>query len=725
MKRKRIINIRKCAATLALLTTTIIAGITNSSAAEANNVTNINNSKPETSSTIITDANQQRLAGGLIIDPTTLRPVASISDYFGKNQQWVSVNDVFEERLGPDGNITGRRNHDYKVIKIEEVTTKDGAVEEVKTAECQSCGHIMTLKKTIKEADHNHGTGGGSHGGGGSSSGGSGDNKPVHIHNWSSWTPINDTEHRRICLTEGCTIKTQTYKHTFGEWSDWSEWTLTTDAEGKQIEVRTRTQTCNDCGYVKSEKQTKPYNPEYNHSFGNWEYVDDNTERRTCTDTDCNEYEERGHSKDATLIDSSYEIVDENHHKKVDIKHCTTCNHDITITNEEVGCTFTYNKENGNEECICGNSHIHTNHNYKDTTRVEAISGDDKHHNVITESECTICGNKKSSAEVVSCTFTLNSDGTHNDCECGNAYQEVIECNHEHCTEISRGNPVSDNNKSTHSIIIKEKCDECGEEIEKTIHESCNPGVKATETNIDGYCQVTRSYCKTCNGLTYEDGTREHTPAEAESITGKSQCIICHIEVDVPKPSKPPKPTTSTSIDQIIDNQSQAMADANAAADKKLDDLINSGAADSEIDEALDKIINEQDQAISDANASADNQLEETILNIENESKEGTAPSQTPENEETKTSEIDSVITEPSEVENTIAETIEIGKIEAETVIESGNKEVEQVIEVGDKEVDEVMERSTAELQVRMEQADAELAAILASSPLKRIRKLF
>lgn len=802
MKRKRIINIRKCAATLALLTTTIIAGITNSSAQEVSKVTNINNSKPETSSTIMTDAKQQRLAGGLIIDPTALHPIAT-KDYFGKNQQWVSVNDVFEERIGPDGNITGRRNHDYKVIKIEEVTTKDGAVEEVKTAECQSCGHIMTLKKTIKEADHNHGTGGGSHGGGGSSSGGSGEDRPVHTHYYGEWVSFNDELEASYCpedgvlvgtrahkyntistnitsnqngthtttTTEKCTncnhiktteatndcnyVKTETYKstddkhhnHTIEEVcnvckdsktilseTENCNFTLTnskTEINGDVVE----TYTCTADGCGNSYTKTIPYNPGHTHNWGSWTYLDEDHEQRVCL-TDNSHKQTQGHSYGSTYGKEdgeyqtcssckhekkvgdhnwSWEYLDENTEKQVCKNNCgitsdktqghhydysngvvndeqnkitytcTSCGHSKEAAYSPVHNTHTWGPWDGNSRKCTGCDVVDTH-----TPSTGTCTGNKE------EITCPTCGEKYTITKEHNYEDKYNSSGEYQ--ECSNCHDKTTTTPHSFTYNSSTGrlecacgyneshSHTSTGDYCTANVIESGHCDLCNQDYK--IY-----GVHLYDDyeEIDGdykiehcACGASRKVLNTTNILPKDETNKTEitNPTTAEEIKNGNDLVTEEVVI----------PVTPDNVGTKGEGSSNASSTETPGNETTI--------TDPEVTLPKEDLGNE----------------------AEGENKEDS------EKEDEFTPEVAPeapVTPEASEPKDDVAETMDAGKTEAEAVIEAGNKEVEQVIEAGAKEVDEVMERSAAELQARMEQADAELAAILANSPLQRIRKLF
>ena len=74
MKRRKVINIRNIVLTGALFVSTVVAGLTNASAAEIKDASPATEGLSKTAQTIINDANLQRLGGGLIVDPTRIMP---------------------------------------------------------------------------------------------------------------------------------------------------------------------------------------------------------------------------------------------------------------------------------------------------------------------------------------------------------------------------------------------------------------------------------------------------------------------------------------------------------------------------------------------------------------------------------------------------------------------------------------------------------------------------
>ena len=65
-------------------------------------------------------------------------------------------------------------------------------------------------------------------------------NPPAHMHDWSSWTSLNDAQHRRSCSCG----ETQKADHTLGDWT-------VTDPTTTQTGLKERS--CTECGYKQTE----------------------------------------------------------------------------------------------------------------------------------------------------------------------------------------------------------------------------------------------------------------------------------------------------------------------------------------------------------------------------------------------------------------------------------------------------------------------------------------
>jgi len=113
----------------------------------------------------------------------------------------------------------------------------------------------------------------------------------VHEHVWSDWTPDGDENHKRTCSAEGCTVKTETEEHT------WGDWVITTQptcvAEG------VRTATCASCNATKT--MAIPAVAE-NHNFSGWESISDTQHSRSCQNNGCNATETADHDLKSEVI---------------------------------------------------------------------------------------------------------------------------------------------------------------------------------------------------------------------------------------------------------------------------------------------------------------------------------------------------------------------------------------------------------------------------------------
>ncbi len=773
MKKKKIINIKNIVLSGALFVSTVVAGLTNASAAETKNVNK--EEITETSQVVMNDANLQRLGGGLIVDPTRIIPEGVIG--YGENlPKWVAVNNVFEEGFKEDGTSIGMRTHIYSVKKVEVEANNNQTHTKHITAECKSCGHVWEYDKTQK-CDFDEGVVKGnktiytcetegcgnsysksnshSNNGGGNHNGGSNDNKPSHKHNysawseWSAWTIETDgvgnkIEYRtrtqscngcghvniekqtrpynpshthnwsewkvtkaptctetgietRTCTVSGCTIKTETRAipalgHTYGAWSEWSAWTIETDGVGNKIEYRTRTQSCNGCGHVNIEKQTRPYNPSHTHNWSEWKV----TKAPTCTETGI---------ETRTCTVSGCTI-------KTETRAIPTLGHDMEpyVVTKAATCT-----EEGIETSTCSRC-SHTE------TRKIAVLGHDMGSYVVTEpAKCTKEGTETSTCSRCSHTETraIPSLGGHIEGPKDPMSGEI------HCTrcgDLLRTELVDEEIWSEWTETKAPTCTEDGEEtrtctVNGEVVDTITRAISALGHDMGPYVVTEPAKCtkegtetSTCSRCSHTE-TRAipslggHTEGPKNPMSGEIHCTKCGdlIRTELIDDEEI---TEDQQLEEIIINQEQTKTEANENADKKLEELLNSGASDAEIDAALEDIIEEQEQAISDANTKADQQLDEQITNIENAKGDVIPSEQTTENKE-------------------VEQVIESGAKEAEQVIEAGRQEAADAIEAGRKEVEEIIKSLDTDLQERLAESNARIASLLASNPLKRIRKLF
>ncbi len=98
-------------------------------------------------------------------------------------------------------------------------------------------------------------------------------------HNYSAWTKVNDTQHKRTC--SACQ-NVETASHS------WNSGAVTKQPTCKEAGVRTYT--CTTCGGTKTESIAKLTT----HSYGSWAKVDNSTHKRTCSV--CQKIETASHS---------------------------------------------------------------------------------------------------------------------------------------------------------------------------------------------------------------------------------------------------------------------------------------------------------------------------------------------------------------------------------------------------------------------------------------------
>jgi hypothetical protein len=80
-----------------------------------------------------------------------------------------------------------------------------------------------------------------------------------HVHVWGSWAADETSEtHTRRCSVEGCTVVTETLRHS---WNNGVESKIPTCADAGEMKF-----TCGDCGAVKTEQI-----PSSGHTWGDWE----------------------------------------------------------------------------------------------------------------------------------------------------------------------------------------------------------------------------------------------------------------------------------------------------------------------------------------------------------------------------------------------------------------------------------------------------------------------
>ena len=106
-----------------------------------------------------------------------------------------------------------------------------------------------------------------------------------HEHTYSGdWIQDGANGHYRVCDYEGCTVR-QSDQHHFGGWI--------VSKPATCAEAGTQTRTCSDCNYVETASL-----PKLSHTYGPWQYENNNNHMRTCTS--CSDVERDAHTHAAS-----------------------------------------------------------------------------------------------------------------------------------------------------------------------------------------------------------------------------------------------------------------------------------------------------------------------------------------------------------------------------------------------------------------------------------------
>lgn len=808
MKRRKIINIKNIVLSGVLFASTVVAGLTNASAAETKDATTMIEGLSKPAQTIMNDANLQRLGGGLIVDPTRLMP-EGVVDYGQGLPKWVAVNDVFEEGFKEDGTSIGMRAHIYNVTNVEVEANANQTHTKHITAECKSCGHIWEYDKTQKcDFDEgvikgnktiytcetegcgnsytkpyrpSHNQGGGSHGGG------STDNKPTHQHSYGEWKSLNDEleyaecnscgnritrEHKyntpvisiktnndgthSIITNETCLncnhdkIKTETKNCDYNTTNKY-------EATSDKTHTHTITDICNECNYSKVTS-SKEENCSFELTNSKTEANGDVTETYTCKATGCgNSYTKTipykpGHTHNYVSI--STKIVSNNNgtHNKIETKKCS-CGDVITNTiSGNIACTFGPETIVGNlyvSECTeCGYQKTRPyvpehKHTYEEAgTRISSKGNGT--HDIYKIEKCSDpdCGHEIETLylEGVNCTYGAgvpNEDNTlmiYTCNGCGHTKTEEIKQEHTHDYIIST-RTVS-NNDGTHDVIETKKCD-CGDEIVRTI----SSGVACTESSqeeikndagetIQIVYKCSCGYTVRTQNVDPKPVEHIHTPDSGSPHIRKPGNNCCYEEYYIcsdPDCGQEYGTKSFGHIEGTPDKVGNVKCTECGAFIKKVeveeDDELKPKSSDKLSNPTLQEEILNNDTFVEveivtpETNSNGEDIKTETESNV----------TVTPEVEETH---VEDTITipaeEPKQPETSeVEQIIENGNKEVEQVIEAGKQEAADVIEEGRKEVEEIIKSLDTDLQERLAESDARIASLLASNPLKRIRRLF
>ena len=178
---------------------------------------------------------------------------------------------------------------------------------------------------------------------------------PTHEHNYNvvvntEYEQIanNDTNHTKVvtkkCVDDDATIEERTeVAHSYGD-TVWGEWT--DDPENANQEIRTGTQTCSDCGYVKTITETREKQVQHTHNYTDevsttYEQITNNDTNHTkvvtkkCVDDDATTEErtEVAHTYGDTVWGEWTDNPEnENQEKRTETQTCSDCGYIKTRT---------------------------------------------------------------------------------------------------------------------------------------------------------------------------------------------------------------------------------------------------------------------------------------------------------------------------------------------------------------------------------------------------------
>ena len=620
--------------------------------------------------------------------------------------EWVSISDDLEANYCPeDGTLMGTRSHKYIQTDYKVISNNNGTHNLVNIETCINCNHVKTTTtnnvsctfgpevivgnqyvSTCTECGYEK----------------TRPYTPEHTHNWSEWT----TTKSPTCTETG--IKTRTCScgekeietipalgHSYGEWTVVEDWHVVTKPDGTKVEQRALEQICSECGNKNTKTETRPYNPSHTHSWSEWA----TTKAPTCTETgvrtrtcSCGETETEtipalGHDMGAFTTTKLPTCTE----KGIETSTCSRCGHTETREIDALGHSYS-------EWTVTEDWHVVTK---PDGTQVEERT---------LEQVCTVCGNKNTKTEErpynPSHTHSWSEWATTKEPTCTEAGERTRTCS---CGETeTREIDALGHNESLPDSSGDIICTECGAFI-RNVGPILPPITEHTHnwsewtTTKEPTCTEAGERTRTCTADGCIIGTETETISalghneSAPDSSGDIICTECGTFIRNVGPILPPLPgiteenkTADQALDTIIEIQNQAAADANANADKQLDNLLNSGANAAEMDESLNKIIEDQNKAKADAAAAADEQLNEIIASIE----------------DAKVSQI---------IENQ-DKTIEAAKQNAEAKLEAIiSSDADAAAK--DAALDLVIEETERVIGAATAQADAELAALAGTAP--------
>ena len=475
------------------------------------------------------------------------------------------------------------------------------------------------------------------------------------------------------------------------------------------------TYTCNGCGHTKTEEIKQEHTHDYiisTRTVSNNDGTHDVIETKIC---DCGDVITNTISGNIACTFGPETIIGNQY-----VSACTSCGYEKTRpyvpehkhTYEEAGTRIS-SKGNGTH----------------DIYKIEKCSDPDCGHEIETlyleGVNCTY-GAGVPNEDNTLMTYTCNG--------CGHTKTEEIKQEHTHDYIIST-RTVS-NNDGTHDVIETKICD-CGDKITTTI----SSGVACTESSqeeikndagetIQIVYKCSCGYTVRTQNVDPKPVEHIHTPDSGSPHIRKPGNNCCYEEYYIcsdPDCGQEYGTKSFGHIEGTPDKVGNVKCTECGAFIKKVeveeDDELKPKSSDKLSNPTLQEEILNNDTFVEveivtpETNSNGEDIKTETESNV----------TVTPEVEETH---VEDTITipaeEPKQPETSeVEQIIENGNKEVEQVIEAGRQEAADVIEEGRKEVEEIIKNLDTDLQERLAESDARIASLLASNPLKRIRRLF
>ena len=364
-------------------------------------------------------------------------------------------------------------------------------------------------------------------------------------HTYGEWEKSSETQHKRVCGKCG---NEEFADHT------WDEGEVTTEPTCKDTGVRTYT--CTVCGETKTE--TVPVTDE--HTWGEWEKVDETNHKHTCSvcdkeETAAHTWQEGEVTKEPTCKDTGIRVdtcvcgatkevtlpVTDDHtwgswEKDDETNHKHTC----SVCGKEETAAHTWDDGEVTTEPTCKDTGIMT---YTCTacgeTKTETVPVTDEHTwgewEIVDETShkhtCEICGKEESEDHTWDeGTVTIEPSGgkegetTYTCTACGATRTEVVPANHEHSYSAEWR---YDGTMHWHACS-------CGSKRDTQSH-AWDAGTVQQEATCTEPGSVLYT-CTVCGATKSESVSAEHTPGEWTVVTeasctetGKQEqkCTVC------------------------------------------------------------------------------------------------------------------------------------------------------------------------------------------------------